>query len=355
MRRTQATSKIVPLLLGVFIIAPLLVGVGLFYGKNAHAASLQSRTLMLSSALPDGTARYRISFFIPTAGIIGSIKAEFCDNTALFEVSCNPPPGMDVSSATLVSQTGETGFAVDPLSNANTLILSRAPVASPGGVTVTYDVDGVHNASAVGSQYARFSTYPTNDASGADTDRGSVAYALNPDYIVSAEVPPFIVMCLGITITGTDCNTASGNYVNLGDLSPIHANSGQTQVVIGTNAGNGYSLRINGTTMNSGNNSIPPLAAPTVSAPGISQFGVNLRANTNPVAGQDPSGSGLATPAPNYNQPNYFMYQSGDVLASYSNVDDFRKYTITYLVNIARSQPPGVYSSTFTYTGIGNF
>jgi hypothetical protein len=28
---------------------------------------------------------------------------------------------------------------------------------------------------------------------------------------------------------------------------------------------------------------------------------------------------------------------------------------VTYLVNISRSQPPGVYAGSFTYTGTGNF
>jgi hypothetical protein len=336
-------------------MASLFAGVGPLSLPWASGATLSPRRLTLSNSVPGVSGTYEISITIPSSAMLGSIKAEFCDNTALFQVACNAPAGFDISAATLSGQSGETGFVIDPLTNANTLILSRAPTLTPGGVTVILTLDNVHNASALGSQYARFSVFPTNDASGADTDRGSVAYALNPNLNVTAEVPPFLIYCVGVTITNTDCNTATGNYVNMGNFSTVAPTSGQTQMVVGTNAGNGYSIVMSGNTMASGNNTLPALSSPTVSAPGISQFGVNMRANTIPVTGQDPSGAGISTPSANYNQPNRYMFHSGDVLASSTNVEDFRKFTITYLVNISTSQPPGVYASSFTYVGTGNF
>jgi hypothetical protein len=351
----RISRNVTPVLTCVFLMASLLAGVGPFFVRTAHGAQVLDRSLRLSNSVPGQTSTYQISFSLPSSDTLGSIKAEFCSNTALFEVSCDPPAGFDVTSATLSSQSGETGFVIDPLTNANTLVLSRPPAVTPGGVTVTLTLDGVRNADAEGAQFARYSTYSTIDASGADTDRGSVAYSLTHIFQVSAEVPPYLEFCLGITITGTDCTSTSGNYVNMGNFSTTKASTGQTQVVVGTNAANGYSIAMSGSTMNSGNNSIPSLADPTESAPGSSQFGVNLRENTIPPSGQEPSGKGTGSPVANYNHTNKFVYHDGDIIASKGTVDDYRKFTVTYLVNISRFQEPGAYSSTFTYTGYGNF
>jgi len=335
--------------------ALLLGGVGLFYNQKAYGAPVDARSLTLDNSEPGASAKYVISFTIPTAGTVGSVQAEFCENTALFDLPCNAPAGLDLTVATLSAQSGATGFTIDPLTTANVLILSRIPGAVAATTTVSFTLDGVKSASAAGSQYARFSTFASADATGSHTDRGSVAYSLNPLFQVSSEVPPFLQFCVAETITGTDCNTATGDYVNMGTFRTTNASTGKTQAVVATNAANGYSVLINGSTMVSGNNEIPQLTTPTNSAPGISQFGINLRANSDPQSGEDPSGAGVGFPTTDYNQPNRFVYRNGDIIASRADVEDFRKFTITYLVNISRAQPPGVYTSTFVYTGIGNF
>ena len=355
MRHITKPSKIVSLLLIVFIAASLLAGVGPLSVLRVSGATFTTRELKISNNLPGAVSTYQIGLTIPTAAALGSIKAEFCDNTALFQISCNPPPGLDVTGATLSAQTGETGFVIDPLTNTNTLILSRAPAATPGGVLATYTLDNVHNATAAGSSYVRFTVYPTNDASGPDTDRGAVAYSLNLGLSVSAEVPPYLEFCAAVTISSNDCQVTAGSYLNMGNFSSTAATAGQTQLVLGTNAANGYSISMSGHTLASGNNTLPALASPTFSAPGISQFGVNLRANTIPAVGQEPSGPGTSVPTANYNQPNKYMYNPGDIIASSATSEDFRKFTVSYLVNISSAQPPGVYASSFTYVGSGNF
>lgn len=351
----HASDNIVSVkVLRVFMAALSLLGAGLFL-LPVLALEALDRSLIIGSSVPDAVTTHRLGFTVGTAGPLGSIKLEFCENSPLLTEVCDPPAGFDISNATLLSESGETGFNIDALTTANTLLLSRTPAVSAGGVSVAYELGNVHNASAAGTSYARISTYATSDGSGPISDEGGLAYSLNPAFAISAEVPPYIIMCVGVSISGTDCLTATGDYVNMGDFSANAPRTGSTQVVLATNAANGYIINISGNTMTSGNNIIPNLTSPTVSIPGTSQFGINLRANSSPSSGVDPSGSGSGSPTPDYNIPNRYTYRSGDIIASFNNVENYRKYTITFLVNVSRNQPPGIYSSTYTFTGLGNF
>ncbi|MCA9327202.1 hypothetical protein KDA14_01615, partial [Candidatus Saccharibacteria bacterium] len=102
-------------------------------------------------------------------------------------------------------------------------------------------------------------------------------------------------------------------------------------------------------------NTIAALAAPDVSRVGVSQFGMNLRANSSPSAGQNVVGSGVGVVAAGYNTPNFFKYASGDVLVSSIDPEYFRLFTATYIVNVGASQSPGVYVTTLQYIALASF
>jgi hypothetical protein len=126
-------------------------------------------------------------------------------------------------------------------------------------------------------------------------------------------------------------------------------------MLLATNAANGYIIQVYGSTMTSGNNIINALASNAGSHPGSSQFGINLRANSVPPVGGDPTGPGIGQPAAGYNIPNSFRFVPDDIVASSVAPDDWRKYTASYLVNVPSDQPPGVYASTVTYVAAGSF
>jgi hypothetical protein len=336
------------------IIAALpIMGVGLFVVSPVQAAQLEQRSLQLSNSIPGETSNYAITMNIPTSDTLGSIKVEFCANSAILYLSCTAPTGFDVSGASIASQTGISGFTVDASTTSNVLILSRTPDNFAGGV-IAITLSNVTNQSVEASSFARYYTYATDDASGPVTDDGAVAYSINDDFAVSAEVPPYLTLCVGVAIA-TDCSSVAGDFVQLGELSSARSSSGQSQVAVATNAGDGYTVRVTGATMTSGNNTIPPMTNAGSSAVGTSQFGINLRANTAPSMGADPDGPGVGQPSAAYGQVNIFKYASGDIVAGSSVPDDFRRYTVSYLVNISRNQQPGVYSSTFSYVALGNF
>jgi hypothetical protein len=338
-----------------FVVASLFIGMGPFSTMKVAAAQLLSRSMQVSSDQAAATnVQYNTSFSIATAGTLGSIELQFCSNSPLQGDVCIIPAGFDASSATLTAQSGQTGFSVSTSSTANNVILTRPPAPSGTGMT-NYELSGVTNPGSGGSLFARIITYASSDASGPPIDFGGIALSIQGGLSISLEVPPFLVFCLGESITNYDCTTATDPFSDLGYLTPNLTSAAQNQMVVATNAQNGYSLWASGPTMTSGNNTINPMAAVIASQPGTSQFGMNLRANQTPSVGQDVQGIGTAAVAPSFNQPNRFFFHSGDIIASSPSTDAYRKYTVSYIVNIPKTQPGGVYSTTLTYVCLANF
>jgi hypothetical protein len=295
-----------------------------------------------------------MQFDLPSSQTIGSIKLQLCSNSPLEGEICVAPSGTDVTAASLTNQSGEIGFSISPLTDANTLILTRTAIVSTA-TTVTYSFDNIHNPSAPGTYYGRLETFPTQDASGPNNDFGGLAFDIDNALQVSATVPPYLLFCSGITITGFDCDTASGNYVNLGNFSSTSASAAQTQILIATNGGGGYNVWANGNTLTSGNNIINAIGTGDVSRPGVSQFGINLVANTTPAVGEDPQGTGLATVVPGYDIPNFYKFVPNDVIVTRNDSDEYKKFTISYVVNVSAGQPVGIYVTTLTYVCLANF
>jgi hypothetical protein len=198
-------------------------------------------------------------------------------------------------------------------------------------------------------------TFMTEDATGSDNDFGGLAFDIDNALQVSATVPPYLLFCQGIQITGVDCDTATGNYINFGNLSKTVASSAQTQFLTATNAAAGYNVTVNGGTLTSGNNIIPALNGLDTSRPGVSQFGINLVANTTPLVGENPAGAGLATIVPGYDVPNLYKFVPGDTIVTRNDSDEYKKFTVSYMVNVSNAQPVGIYVTTLTYVCLANF
>jgi hypothetical protein len=325
-----------------------------FFAGTASGAYLGSHAVKMSDATAGAqNVRYDVSFVIATPGTLGSVQIQFCSNGTLPDDPCDTPNGFDASGATIVSQSGTTNFTIDS-ATANTVILTHTPVAA-GTVTIDVELGNITNPNDPGSFFAKVLTYASGDATGPYTDNGGMALVIGELLNVSTEVPPYLIFCLGNNIPANDCASAQGDYVNVGDMGPTYTSSGQTQLLTATNASDGYGISILGGTMTSGNNEIPVIIPNGLSVAGVSQFGINLRANSNPTVGQDPTGPGSGHPTIGYNFPNHYRYNSGDTLAVSTGADDYRKYTVSYIINVSANQPPGVYTSTFTYICLANF
>lgn len=333
----------------------VIVATSLLGFSKAAAQPLDNRSVSLGNATASAVDSYSFSFTVPTNSSLGSIVFEYCSNSPIFSDSCTPPAGLDSSNPTLVNQTGNIGFTVDSAdTTANQIVLSR-PASAGIQIASIYDFDNITNPSASGATtFVRISLHSSLDGSGPANDQGSVAFVTASQFSVGAFVPPFLKMCVGITVSPT-CASVSGDSINLGNLSSGHASAGQSQFSAGTNSPTGYAVYGLGTTMTSGNNFIWALNIPSTSFPGTGQFGLNLRANLSPAVGADPIGLGVATPTANYNTPNRFMFSNGDMLAQSTSPSDYNRMTVSYLVNVPGSQPSGVYSTTITFQAVAQF
>lgn len=322
---------------------------------SVTALDFPNRTIVVSTAVPSAVANHNFQLTYASTNAVGSIVFEYCENSPLEDQPCTAPPGLDADSANLTGQTGNTGFIIDGLSTtANKIVLTRAPVAA-ATVASTYDFSNITNPStAAVTEFVRIATYGSIDGTGSVIDSGTVAFATVTPFNVETFVPPFLRLCVGITVAA-DCSSASGTTLDLGDFSTSQAKAGQSQFAVGTNSISGYNLFAMGTTMTSGNNFIPALSGATASQPGSSQFGLNLKANSNPSVGAEPSGAGTGAPTTGYDTANLFRFNPGDNIASSSLPTDFNVMTVSYIVNISSSQPAGVYSTTLSYLATADF
>lgn len=346
--RTAQRSIVIIVLLLLFVL------VGFKLAAPGSSAQLGQRSLQLSSGDAGVTANQQLSFTYASPGPIGSVRIQYCSNNPFPGEPCVAPAGMDAGSAALVNQTGVTGYSISSSSTANQIILTR-PVSATGITASTYEFEEIMNPSSPGSYYVRVYTYATSNASGPNADYGAIVFAITNSLSITATVPPYLLFCTGITIPNFNCAGAQGDYIDFGELSTTSAARGTSEMQVATNAANGYSISMDGTTLTSGSNEITALALSDVSRPSTAQFGLNLRANSTPSAGSDPIGPGVGTAQPGYNTSNFFKFLSGDVIISTTVPDDVREYKSTYVANIPLTQPAGVYVSTITYVCLANF
>ena len=267
---------------------------------------------------------------------------------------CVAPDGLDLTNAALESQTGERNYFI-LTGQVNRIILTRAPAVPPTQNPSAYTFANIMNPSSVETFYVRITSHAANDASDSFIDNGAVASTTVERINVNTRVPPYLKFCVAIALTDNCESTNDDNLVDLGDLSTARASSGTSQMIAATNAEFGLAIAAYGTTMTSGNNVIPSLREPTPSAPGNAQFGLNLRDNSDPNVGREPMGGGLAQASAAYGMPNRYLFNSGDVVAVSPVATDTRKFTSSYIVNIADGQPAGVYTATVTYICTATF
>ena len=333
----------------LMVLSPIIQIIGI----KVDAVQLLSRSIRVASSVPSATTQHIYGFNIQTVGTIGSIEFEYCENSPLIGSPCTVPTGLDVSGATITSQSGETGFIVDAATTSNRLLISRAPVAN-AAIPVAYTFSNVVNHSTANLPvFVRITTYPTGDGSGPYTDDGSVAYSTASPVTIAGFVPPYITFCVGVTVAG-DCSSANGQRLDFGELTPNQTKFATSQFAGATNDPAGYSTTVNGLTMTSGTNIIPALVTPTTSQLGISQFGMNLRSNNIPSVGANLSGVGTSSPTTDFNQANRFAFKNA-IVANSNLPTDFNLFTASYIVNVAENQSPGIYNTTLTYIATAAF
>jgi hypothetical protein len=371
----SSKRSIAPLLVGFAVLASFLAQAFLV-SNSAFAAQITTRSLTLQAGAssggskPGGVVKHKFDFTIPSNASVGSIKFTYCTIAA---GTCTTPTGLLTSAATLDAQSGATGFTVTNTLNGTPYIKRGAAAAVAGPVPVSYTLGTVTNPTAENyTFFVRISTYASLDGTGVPIDVGNVTAATATQIILTGTMPESLVFCTGATIglTATapavpDCSAIMVGTISFDQLfSPTDTATATSQMAASTNAGSGYAISVNGPTLTSGSNTVAGMAASATTAHGVSQFGLNLKANTL-ITFSQPTGFGAEISVPSngtnfrgaastgYSTVNSFKFVTGDVVADSSNGGaggtDAQIYTVSYVANVPGSQPAGTYTSTLTY------
>jgi hypothetical protein len=370
--------------------------------KHVSADQITVRSLTLEAGTvdggskPGGTVNHFFQFTVPGSNsTIGSIKFEYC---TLAAGTCTLPGDslngneVDTTSATLLNETGATGFTMVSTTNGAPYLTRTAAVIGDGSTdtAVTYRLGNIVNPSDLDNPnltfFVRISTYTGTDGATGLVDSGTVAASTATQIELTGVMPESLIFCTGATIDVNTsdlpvCSTATSGAVSFNQLfSPQTTTWATSQMAASTNATTGYAITVNGPTMTSGGNTIDPIGGTSAtSSPGAGQFGLNLvddsadttigTTSPNPITyytDPDSHGGGDVYPAANADNYRGQPKANFDTVSSYAFDDttaniiaasdnggagptDGQRFTVTYIVNVPGSQAAGTYTSTLTY------
>ena len=333
----------------------MIILLAMFQLPASAAMRLQDRSLYMNNAGAGVKTFYRVSFRYMSPDPVGSVELLFCNDPIPYH-PCEVPAGLDVSDAALTEQTGETGFSIGAQST-NRIVLTRTPPQVPAGVRAVYTFDDIINPVDTSQAFSiRLRTLGSTDGTGPQIDFGTIRGQVTDSIEIETQVPPMLIFCLAEEVEYNCTGTNNIHYSDMGTLSPTETITAQSQMAVGTNASGGFAITAVGAPLSAGTNTITSLSQPTASRPGQNQFGINLVANDEPVVGNDPEGEWAnAVAAAGYNQPNVYMFRSGDIVASSPNVSLMKKFTVSYIVNVSPSLRAGIYTTTVNFIASGRF
>lgn len=345
--------------------------------QSVQADQIVNRSLTLQAgsedggSAPGGEVNHFFEFEVPTTSTaIGSIEFLYCTTAS---GTCDMPDGLDTTGASLGTEQGLTGWSIDNSDNGSPY-LNRDPATEPTDGELAYQLQDIINPeNANETFFVRISTYESDDTSGSPVDEGTVAASTATEIELVGVMPESLIFCTGETIDINndipDCSTATDGNVSFNQLfSATDTATATSQMAATTNADNGYIITVNGSTLTSGTNEIDPMDTVDESTVGSGQFGMNLRENTlassDPEVGDDvtpaPNGDDLrGQPAPDYDQVDFFKFESGDTVAASDNngagPTNSQLFTKSYIVNVPGSQAAGTYTTTLTYIATATY
>lgn len=366
---------------------------------TSRSLTLQANGLNGGSA-PGVSVNHLFTFTLPTGGVIGSIQFQYCTTAAdVGTATCQTPTGMNAATAALTSATGIDGLTVKTATQNNVILTRSTNTNIAGGTIVTAQLSNVTNPKALAADgvtvvpnytfYVRISTFTSTDGTGTPIDRGTVTASTADPIKLSGTMPESLVFCTGATVpfkmdntqtpavatTIPDCANATAGTITFNQLfDPTMTASSTSQMAASTNAGFGYVITVNGSTLMSGTtNQINAMTSTAFPVAGTSQFGLNLKANTATYLGSATGGEVSPLPSQSdsthtyrgeaingYDVVDKFKFVSGDSVADSKNgytagapgataATDGQIFTATYIANVPGSQPAGNYSTTLTY------
>ncbi len=327
-----------------------------FPSPSAHAAAITTISDTMSNQTVSATSTHAIRFVTPTgAG----------DNTDTIILTF--PSDYNFTSKTIgtVSFTHGASTGLE-----STETLAASPSASAWGavfsgtqnriLTLTAPSDGVGSA-VVAANDKMIITYtgansinPTTPGSYTMTVSGTFGDAgdftnnilTNSQIAVTATVPQSLTFSISANSIAFGSLTAGAARFASSTASGQATEVAAHTVIVGTNAGNGYSMTINGNTLTSGANTVTAIGGSnTASSIGTEQFGLRLTA----------SGGSGAVAAPYAAAGFAFTAGSATQVASASGASANTTYSPRYIANISSNTEAGTYTATLSYVATANF
>lgn len=355
----------------------------LLHAVIANAAEIQPRKLTLvggthdgadlgteldGGALPSGLVDHLFNFTVPSGTNVGSIKLEYC---TIASGTCTAPTGLNVAGATIGANSGDVSGLAMGAKTANSAVVTRTAAAVSTHTGTTLRLDSVVNPSVLGTFFVRITTFSSEDATTGAVDAGTVTASTAQAIEITGTMPESLIFCTGGTVSA-NCATTGSGAISFNQLfSPTSTSYATSQMAASTNAGQGYVITVNGTTLTSGSNTIAAMAAAAAPSVGVPQFGMNLKENLTTLDGDNLTpdfGAELAVASDaddfkgqaltGYNTADVYKYASGDVVANsgYDGVNNntlgptnSQIYTASYIVNVAGNTFAGTYTTTLTY------
>jgi len=152
-------------------------------------------------------------------------------------------------------------------------------------------------------------------------------------------------------------NTSS---LNFGSLSTSVVATATATFSVLNYTSYGYVVQVVGSPPNNGGHTLTNLSANAGSTPGTEQFGLNLVDNSSPNIGTNPvqipdNTFSFGDAAANYDTPNSFRYNNGDIVAESVKTSGETDYTMSYIINVSTTTPGGSYSGNQTLICTGTY
>lgn len=357
----------------VFLIAALAGVFGVAY--RTQAASLSALSDVMTRVKKSEASSHDISFTLSGSNTFAageSITVDFHEDDSDFSVAGSSSIAADfdfndgtertivnvgVGSPSCSDGANNVAVGINDTTGVVTFQACTGYTASGSGATVNIEYGTAASGTNRVTNPGTAGTYVI-DIDETTDDGSKIAAAILDDdqVVVSTTIDPYI----SLVLTDNAVSLVTSSDGNPSSTATGYNKNDTNTLAVATNGESGYSLTYAGSTLtrSGGSETITAIGGtPATSQTNSEQFGINLKNNTTPDVGANPSG-GSGSASSDYNTADSYAFEAGTTpisLASASAASQTTTYTVSYIVNVDETTESGAYNTTITYIASGNF
>lgn len=354
------------------LIVAIITSVFGYMTQFAEAAALANISDTLSNQTINAQADHTIVFRTPTGAadttdtITLTFPAGFNMNSIAFgdvdlafsaggQSNCTAPTYSNTATLAATPGAGVWGAALS--GQVLTLTAPASAFATPIAANACVQVEiGLNAATGVAGDTRIINPSSANSyvvgVAGLFGDTGSTTVNIITDDSVdiAAEVAQSLTFSISDTSIGFGTLSAAAARYATADTVGSGSETEAHNIIVGTNAANGYTMTASGTTLTNASNPAATITAigavNTASSIGTEQFGIRMTAT-----------GGSGTVAAPYAASGFAFDTAAfpDQIASATGASANTTYSLRYLANISANTDAGTYNSAITYVATANF